>query len=83
MYVNAENCKLYKAVSKRLHDSFARHLILLCQPYVLQMQRNELKYGFYRQNHACFPRIYLSVLHKQSSTGFKQRPLAEFHGQKC
>ena len=29
-----------------------------CQPYVLQMRRNELKYGFYRQNPAYFPRIY-------------------------
>ena len=48
MYVNAENCKLYSAVC-----SFARHLILLRQPYVFQ--RNELKYCFYRQNPAYFP----------------------------
>ena len=27
------------------------------------MQRNEFKYGFYRQNHACFPPKYLSILH--------------------
>ena len=52
-------------------------------PYGLQMQRNELKYGFNCQNHACFPGMYLSILHKQSSTGFKQDRLAEFHGQKC
>ena len=25
-HVNAENCKLYNAVSKRVHDRFARHL---------------------------------------------------------
>ena len=52
-----ENCKQYNAVSRRLRDGFARHLISLCRPYVVQMQRNELKY-------ACFPRIYLSILHK-------------------
>ena len=28
------------------------------------MQRNEFKYGFYHQNHACFPPKYLSILHK-------------------
>ena len=59
MYVNAENCKLYSAVC-----SFARHLILLRQPYVFQ--RNELKYCFYRQNPAYFPWIYLSILYKES-----------------
>ena len=25
-HVNAENCKLYNAVSKRVHDGFVRHL---------------------------------------------------------
>ena len=54
--VNAENCKLYDAFNKRLHDGFARHLhvIWLCWPYVLQMGRSELKYGFYCQNLAHF-----------------------------
>ena len=33
-------------------------------PYILQIQWNELKYGFYCQNPACFPWIYLSILHK-------------------
>ena len=33
-------------------------------PYILQMQWNELKYGFYCQNPACFPWIYLSIVHK-------------------
>ena len=54
--VNAENCKLYDAFNKRLHDGFVRHLhvIWLCWPYVLQMGRSELKYGFYCQNLAHF-----------------------------
>ena len=39
-YVNAENCKLYNAVSRRLRDGFVRHLMLHCWPYVLQMPRN-------------------------------------------
>ena len=30
MYQNTENCKLYKAVSKRLCHSFARHLLAIC-----------------------------------------------------
>ena len=45
--VNAEHCRLYNAVSKRLRDGLAKHLISLCRTYVLQMRRNELKYGFY------------------------------------
>ena len=35
-----------------------------CRLYFLQMRRNELKYVLNCQNHACFPRIYLSFLHK-------------------
>ena len=53
----------------------ARHLISLCQT-------NELKYRFYCQNHACFSRIYLSVLHRWGSTSFKHHPLAKSLGQK-
>ena len=45
---------------------FATVLRDACRPYVLQMRRNELKYGFNCQNPAGFPRIYLSILHKQA-----------------
>ena len=34
---------------------FATVLRDTCPPYGLQMQRNEFKYGFNCQNHACFP----------------------------
>ena len=37
---------------------------------VLQMRRNELKYGFYCQNPACFSLIYLSI-HRQNFMGKK------------
>ena len=33
-HVNAENCKLYNAVSKRVHDGFVRHLKLLIVEHV-------------------------------------------------
>ena len=36
-HVNAENCKLYNTIGKRLCNGFARHLISLCLPCVLQM----------------------------------------------
>ena len=36
-HVNAENCKLYNTVGKRLSNGFVRHLISLCLPCVLQM----------------------------------------------
>ena len=54
--VNAENCKLFDAFNKTLHDDFARHfhVICLCWPYVLQMGGSELKYGFFCQNLAHF-----------------------------
>ena len=32
----------------------------LCRPYVLQMRLNELKYGFYRQNHVSKSKIMFS-----------------------
>ena len=44
--VDAENCTLYNAVSKRLHDGLARHLISLCGTYVLQMRQNEISTAF-------------------------------------
>ena len=45
-------------------STFATVLHDICRSYVLQMRRNELKYGFYRQIPASFRRIYLSILHK-------------------
>ena len=66
---------------KRRESQAARDLATVlrdtCRPYVLQMRN-----GFNCQNHACFPGIYLSILHKSSSTGFKQRRPAEFQGKK-
>lgn len=47
---------------------FAR---LLCWPHVLQMRWNELKYGFYRQNPAYFPQIYLWIHNECSSTSYR------------
>ena len=35
-----------------------------CRTCVLQLRRNELKCGFYRQNPAYCSRIYLLILHK-------------------
>ena len=40
---------------------FATVLPDTCRPYVLQMRRNESKYANNCHNHACFPRIYLSI----------------------
>ena len=59
---------------------FAR---LLCRPHVLQMRRNEWKDGFYRQNPAYFPQIYLWIHYTCSSTSFKLYILARFSGKKC
>ena len=49
---------------------------------VLQMWWIELKYGFYLQNPAYFPRIYLWIFDKYSSTSFWQRLLTEFYDEK-
>ena len=69
--------QLFNFVRSVLYDDLSAII------YVLQMGRNELKYDFNCQNHAFFPRIYLSILHKYSSTGLKHRRPAKFHGQKC
>ena len=63
-----------------LRDTF---IISLYPPYVLglYMRPNEFKYGSYRQSSAYFPRIHLWIIDKYSSTSFKQRLPAEFHGQ--
>ena len=61
-HVNAENCKLYNGASKRVRDGFARHLKSLWRPYVLQLRRNELKCGFFRQNSSYCARIYILIL---------------------
>ena len=55
------SCKHLESQAAR---DFATVLRDNCRPYVLQRRRNELKYTFNCQNHACFPRIYLSILHK-------------------
>ena len=63
-HVNAENCKLYNAVSKRVRGGFARHLKSFWRSYVLQLRRNELKCGFYRQKPTYRFGIYILILHK-------------------
>ena len=45
----------------------------------LQIPRNELKYGFYCQKPAYFPRINFWIVDKHGSTSFKERLPAEFH----
>ena len=52
------------------------------ETYILQIWWIELKYGFYLQNSAYFPRIYLWIFDKYRSTGFWQRLLTEFYGEK-
>ena len=51
--------------------------------YILQMWWIELKYGFYLQYPAYFPRISLWILDKYSSTSFWQRLSTEFYGKKA
>ena len=48
------------------------------ETYILQIWWIELKYGFYLQNPAYFPRIYLWIFDKYSSTSFWQRLFTEF-----
>ena len=50
--------------------------------YILQMWWIELKYGFYLQNPAYFPRISLWILDKYSSASFWQRLSTKFYGKK-
>ena len=64
--VNAENCKLYNAVSRRLRR-FARYLISLCQPYVLQMQRNELSTAFIMHLHIFLKYMFQFFINKALS----------------
>ena len=73
---------MFTAAQSESARDFATVLRDTCRPYVLQIRRNELKYGFNCQNHACFPGIYLSILHQYSSSAFKQRRLAGFREQK-
>ena len=47
--------QLFNFVRSVLYDDLSAII------YVLQMGRNELKYDFNCQNHAFFPRIYLSI----------------------
>ena len=49
---------------------------------VIQMPRNELKYGFYRQTALLIVLEYIFEFLMNSSTSFKQRLSAEFHGQR-
>ena len=51
------------------------------ETYILQIWWIELKYGFYVQNPAYFPRIHLYIFDKYSSTSFWQRLLTEIYGE--
>ena len=51
------------------------------ETYILQIWWIELKYGFYVQNPAYFPRIHLWIFDKYSSTSFWQRLLTEIYGE--
>ena len=51
------------------------------ETYILQIWWIELKYGFYVQNPAYFPRMYLWIFDKYSSTSFWQRLLTEIYGE--
>ena len=53
--------------------------ITKCQPYVLQMWWNKLKYSFYRQNPAYLPQIYCRFFDKHGFTSFKQHLPEKFH----
>ena len=57
----SSSCKRRESQAAR---DFATVLRDTCRPYFLQMRRNKSKYANNCQNHACFPRIYLSILHK-------------------
>ena len=52
-----------------------------CRLYVLQMRRNELKYGFNCQNHACFPRIYLQFFINKALTASNSVDRQNFVGK--
>ena len=52
------------------------------ETYILQMWWIDLMYGFFLQNPAYFPRIYVWIFYKYSSTSFWQRLLTEFYGEK-
>ena len=55
----------FELCSRWVPLGFARHLkIAHCRTYVLQLRRNKLKCGFYRQNPAYCSRTYLIILHK-------------------
>ena len=82
--VNAENCKLYDAFNKRLHDGFARHLhvIWLCFAVCSSNGKKWVKVRLLLSKPCSFfIQLYLSILHKESSTSLKQCPAAEFHGE--
>ena len=53
--------------------------ITKCQPYVLQMWWNKLKYSFYYQNPAYLPQIYYRFFDKHGFTSFKQHLPEKFH----
>ena len=55
-------------LTHRVSRRFSR---LLCGPHVLQMRCNKLKDGFYGQNPAYFPQIYLWIHDKCSSTSYR------------
>ena len=61
LFSKSGNVYCCSIVSDSARD-FATVLRDTCGPYVLQRRRNE--YSFNCQNKACFPRIYLSILHK-------------------
>ena len=63
-------------------STFATVLHDICRPYVLQMGRNELKYGFYRQIPDCFVEYIFQFFINKALLAFKQRPPRQFHGQK-
>ena len=60
---------------------FATVLHDTCRLYVLQMRRNELKYGFNCQNHACFPRIYLQFFINKALTASNSVDRQNFVGK--
>ena len=86
--------RLTRDFATDLRDTFK---ISLCRLYVLtraiigpvllwllviQMPRNELKYGFYRETALLIVLEYIFEFLMNSSTSFKQRLSAEFHGQR-
>ena len=66
-----------KSVSFRQSLTWLTHWVsrrfarLLCRPHFLQMRCNKLKDGFYGQNPAYFPQIYLWIHDKCSSTSYR------------